>query len=112
LEFQFSTTETDEIFILFRHGHFQSVQLGWKPFLNVDLMNKGFYEDWKIPKYIEKMLRVRPGDPLSKENVSALQSHLKGLKVSLKNVVLFLKTNSKAAFRSKVSMLSERCSYF
>lgn len=45
-------------------GHFQSLRLGWKPFLNVDATQRAFIKSGKVHEIMADMFRSRPGERL------------------------------------------------
>ena len=42
-------------------GHFQSLRLGWKPFLNVDATQRAFMMSGKVHHILAQVLQMRPG---------------------------------------------------
>lgn len=65
------------------HGFFQSAILGWKPYLNVDVANKGFPKEMKVIELMaeisrQDLQRLYEIDPYTREKVS---KHLKSLKI-------------------------------
>ncbi|XP_049838936.1 protein argonaute-2-like [Schistocerca gregaria] len=70
-------------------GFYQSVILGWKPFLNVDVAHKGFPAPKDVKSIMEEVLgsqysRFDPDRELNKEQEADLSAFLKGLKVEYK----------------------------
>nr|QUP51772.1 Ago2b [Locusta migratoria] len=70
-------------------GFYQSVILGWKPFLNVDVAHKGFPAPKDVKSIMEEVLgsQYNPFNPdreLNKDQEADLSSFLKGLKVEYK----------------------------
>lgn len=45
-------------------GHFQSLRLGWKPFLNVDATQRAFLKSGKVHEIMADLFRMRLGERL------------------------------------------------
>lgn len=72
------------IFLLNRHGHYQSAVMGWKPYLCVDISNTAFYSAMTIDEAIKEVVYDGQGyanQPLSQGDAGVLHSFLKGVKV-------------------------------
>jgi len=61
-------------------GHFQSLRLAWKPFLNVDATQRAFLMSGKVQDIMEEMLRARV----------VLNQEEFGKKIALLKVCIFL----------------------
>lgn len=45
-------------------GHFQSLRVGWKPFLNVDATQRAFMKSGKVHMIMAEIFNTRPGEQL------------------------------------------------
>jgi hypothetical protein len=62
-------------------GHFQSLRLGWKPFLNVDATQRAFMKSGLVHEIMANMFRARPGDRLNDRNYKDFHKTIATLKV-------------------------------
>nr|QVD39219.1 Argonaute 2 [Schistocerca gregaria] len=91
-------------------GFYQSVILGWKPFLNVDVAHKGFPADKNVSEIMAEVVGSRnatfnPDVELNRDQVADLTAFLRGLKVEYK---LPDQTTSKRVYRVNSAVLSAR----
>ncbi|XP_046635455.1 protein argonaute-2-like isoform X1 [Daphnia pulicaria] len=63
-------------------GHFQSLRLGWKPFLNVDATQRAFMKSGLVHEIMANMFRARPGDRLKERDYKDFHKTIATLKVS------------------------------
>ncbi|XP_046448978.1 protein argonaute-2-like isoform X2 [Daphnia pulex] len=63
-------------------GHFQSLRLGWKPFLNVDATQRAFLKSGLVHVIMADMFRARPGDRLDDRDYGDFHKKIATLKVS------------------------------
>lgn len=65
------------------HGFFQSAILGWKPYFNVDIANKGFPKEMNIVDLMAEVSNQEPRhmDELDYNSQETVSKHLKGLKI-------------------------------
>lgn len=65
------------------HGFFQSAILGWKPYLNVDVTNKGFPKEINIVDLMAEISRqpARNMSEIQYYDSETISKHIKGLKV-------------------------------
>nr|XP_022904421.1 protein argonaute-2-like isoform X1 [Onthophagus taurus]XP_022904423.1 protein argonaute-2-like isoform X2 [Onthophagus taurus] len=65
------------------NGFYQSVTIGWKPFLNLDIVHKAFPLAINVIDFIEDVLkRANRDNYLNKRDEDVIRKHLKGLKVN------------------------------
>ncbi len=64
-------------------GTFQSVRLGWKPMLNLDIANKPAYFSIPVIEFVAEIMRRHPNDVrgLDKRESEKVQKELSGLKI-------------------------------
>ncbi len=62
-------------------GHFQSLRLGWKPFLNVDATQRAFLKSGLVHVIMADMFRARPGDRLDDRDYGDFHKKIATLKV-------------------------------
>lgn len=62
-------------------GHFQSLRLGWKPFLNVDATQRAFLKSGKVHVIMADMSRTRIGDTLDQWGYADFSKKIATLKV-------------------------------
>ena len=64
-------------------GTFQSVRLGWKPMLNLDIANKPAYFSIPVIQFVSDILKHHPNDVrrLEKRECEKIQKELAGLKI-------------------------------
>uniref|UniRef100_A0A0P5QUR0 Argonaute-2 n=1 Tax=Daphnia magna TaxID=35525 RepID=A0A0P5QUR0_9CRUS len=63
-------------------GHFQSLRLGWKPFLNVDATQRAFLKSGKVHLIMAEMFNTRPGEELYDRDYMDFSKKIATLKVS------------------------------
>ncbi|CAH1731514.1 unnamed protein product [Aphis gossypii] len=63
------------------NGFFQSPVMGWKPYLNIDVVHKGFPKHQPLISYITNDLRCDPKTEMDSQNINTLLNYVKGLKV-------------------------------
>lgn len=65
------------------HGFFQSAILGWKPYLNVDVANKGFPSEMNLIDLMAEISQQSAShmDELDRNSQEAISKHIKGLKL-------------------------------
>ncbi|KAF0756787.1 protein argonaute-2-like, partial [Aphis craccivora] len=63
------------------NGFFQSPVMGWKPYLNIDAVHKGFLKHQPLISYITNDLRCDPKTEMDSQNIKTLLDYVKGLKV-------------------------------
>ena len=65
-------------------GHFQSLRLGWKPFLNVDATQKAFLKSGQVHAIMADMCRTRIGEELrSAQQYAEFGKKITGIKVTI-----------------------------
>ena len=71
-------------------GHFQSLRLGWKTFLNVDATQRAFLKSGKVHIIMADMTRTRIGEALDQYGYADFSKKIATLKVKLffKNVLI------------------------
>lgn len=62
-------------------GHFQSLRLGWQPFMNVDATQRAFLKSGKVHLIMADMLRSRPGEILNDRDYQDFSKKIATLKV-------------------------------
>jgi hypothetical protein len=62
-------------------GHFQSLRLGWKPFLNVDATQRAFLKSGKVHEIMADMYGTRLGVELYDRDYSDFHKKIATLKV-------------------------------
>ncbi|VVC42413.1 Hypothetical protein CINCED_3A015370 [Cinara cedri] len=62
-------------------GISQSPVMGWKPYLNIDVVHRGFPKHQSLTSYIQNELNSRLDTELDSRTLNALLSYVKGLKV-------------------------------
>jgi hypothetical protein len=62
-------------------GHFQSLRLGWKPFLNVDVTQRAFLKSGKVHDIMAEMYGIRTGDRLDDRANKDFSQKIANLKV-------------------------------
>ncbi|XP_059352742.1 protein argonaute-2-like [Daphnia carinata] len=63
-------------------GHFQSIRLGWKPFLNVDATQRAFMKSGKVHLIMAEMFNTRTGEELYDRDYMDFSKKIATLKVS------------------------------
>ena len=63
-------------------GHFQSLRIGWKPFLIVDASQKAFVKPGPVHEWMADMFRSRPGAALSDNEYRDFGRKIATLKIS------------------------------
>lgn len=63
-------------------GHFQSLRLGWQPFLNVDATQRAFLKSGKVHMIMAEMFRTRPGEQLYDRDYMEFSKKIATLKVN------------------------------
>ena len=63
-------------------GHFQSLRLGWKPFLNVDATQRAFLKSGKVHEIMADMYRTRIGERLDDRDYGDFHKKIATLKVN------------------------------
>ncbi len=63
-------------------GHFQSLRLGWQPFLNVDATQRAFLKSGKVHEVMAEMFRARLGDSLDDRDYHEFSKKIATLKVT------------------------------
>lgn len=69
-------------------GHFQSLRLGWKPFLNVDATQRAFLKSGKVHLIMAEMFNTRPGEELYDRDYMDFSKKIATLKVKYMHKVL------------------------
>ena len=69
-------------------GHFQSLRLGWKPFLNVDATQRAFVMSGPVHQIMAKMYRRDVGQSLSENDYSDFGKKITTLQVCFQLKVL------------------------
>ena len=64
-------------------GHFQSLRLGWQPFLNVDATQRAFFKSGKVHELMAEMFRSNVGQPLNDRDYYDFGKKIATLKVKL-----------------------------
>ena len=64
-------------------GHFQSLRLGWQPFLNVDATQRAFVKSGKVHELMAEMFRANVGQPLGDRDYYDFSKKIATLKVKL-----------------------------
>ena len=74
-------------------GHFQSLRLGWQPFLNVDATQRAFVMSGKVHEILAEVFKCRPGDnPLrNQKDFDDFSKKIATLKVRFRFFILLLK---------------------
>lgn len=62
-------------------GHFQSLRLGWQPFLNVDATQRAFIKSGKVHELMAEMFKSRLGQPLDDRDYADFSKKIATLKV-------------------------------
>jgi len=62
-------------------GHFQSLRLGWKPFLNVDVTQRAFLKSGKVQEIMADIYRTPVGERLDDHDYSDFHKKIATLKV-------------------------------
>ena len=85
-------------------GHFQSLRLGWQPFLNVDASQRAFVMSGKVHEIMAKMFRSRPGEPLrGQRDYDDFSRKIATLKVRFQRFFYFLNRFNKLCVIQQVS---------
>lgn len=63
-------------------GHFQSLRLGWRPFLNVDASQRAFLKSGKVHVIMAEMYRTRVGEQLNDRDYIDFGRKIATLKVT------------------------------
>lgn len=63
-------------------GHFQSLRLGWKAFLNVDATQKAFFKSGPLHEIMASMTDSRPGVKLDERAYSEFGRKITTLKIN------------------------------
>lgn len=63
-------------------GHFQSLRLGWQPFLNVDATQRAFLKSGKVHLIMADMTRSRVGETLNDRDYMDFSKKIATLKVN------------------------------
>ncbi len=62
-------------------GHFQSLRLGWKPFLNVDATQRAFMKSGLVHEIMAAMFRAGVGERLNDHDYGDFHKKIATLKV-------------------------------
>ncbi|XP_025202202.1 protein argonaute-2-like [Melanaphis sacchari] len=96
-------------------GFFQSPSMGWKPYLNVDVANKGFPKHQPLITYITNEMHCNLNSEMNPKDISTLLDYVKGISVEfmvpmqpntkrVHNVIGLLDSASKHTFEIKDSV--------